>query len=119
MNNRPAFMRTVEASGRYALEWFSYVALGVIWVYRATLSPILLSVAGPACRFEPSCSAYAGEAISQHGIVRGGWLVLRRLSRCRPFGGWGFDPIPPMRRVSDTTVTGIEARRDRRNFVGQ
>jgi len=46
------------------------------------------------CRFFPSCSEYAHEAISQHGSLRGGWLAVRRLARCRPFGRYGFDPVP-------------------------
>jgi uncharacterized protein len=119
MNKRPAFNSLVESSAEYAIKWLSLVALAVIQVYRAALSPILLSVAGPACRFEPTCSAYAGEAIARHGIIRGSWMALRRLSRCRPFGAWGFDPVPTIHYPNNMTVTGIEARRDRRNFVGQ
>ena len=46
------------------------------------------------CRFDPSCSAYALEALEQHGAVRGSWLTLRRLSRCHPWGGHGWDPVP-------------------------
>jgi putative membrane protein insertion efficiency factor len=47
------------------------------------------------CRFEPSCSAYAAEALEVHGAARGSWLAVRRLSRCRPLGGRGWDPVPP------------------------
>ncbi len=46
------------------------------------------------CRFEPSCSTYAMEALEVHGPARGSWLTIRRLSRCRPFGGQGWDPVP-------------------------
>ncbi|MGO8877371.1 MAG: membrane protein insertion efficiency factor YidD [Acidimicrobiales bacterium] len=46
------------------------------------------------CRFSPSCSEYAAEAIAEHGAARGTWLTLRRLSRCRPLGGRGYDPVP-------------------------
>lgn len=65
-------------------------ALALIRLYRWLLSPWL----GPACRFEPSCSRYAELAIERHGAVRGGWLAIRRLARCHPFGGAGLDPVP-------------------------
>lgn len=58
--------------------------------YQIALSPLV----GPACRFAPSCSEYAREAIALHGPGRGSWLALRRLSRCHPLGGAGFDPVP-------------------------
>jgi len=47
------------------------------------------------CRFDPSCSTYALEALQQHGAARGSWLAVRRLSRCHPWGGQGWDPVPP------------------------
>jgi putative membrane protein insertion efficiency factor len=56
-----------------------------------------LSVHRPSsCRYFPSCSEYAHEAISRHGALRGGWLALRRLGRCQPFGGHGYDPVPDL-----------------------
>ncbi|SNR54141.1 membrane protein insertion efficiency factor YidD [Puniceibacterium sediminis] len=58
--------------------------------YRATFSPIV----GHSCRFQPTCSAYALEALERHGAFRGGWLTLRRLARCHPFGGSGIDNVP-------------------------
>lgn len=58
--------------------------------YQQVLSPLL----GPACRFEPSCSHFALEAVERHGVWRGGWLALRRLARCHPLGGFGPDPVP-------------------------
>ena len=65
-----------------------------IRVYQLFISPVL----PPACRFYPTCSAYALEAIMTHGVLRGGWLALRRLARCHPWGGSGYDPVPPARR---------------------
>jgi putative membrane protein insertion efficiency factor len=53
----------------------------------------------PRCRFHPSCSAYALEALEQHGAVRGSWLTIRRVGRCHPWGGGGLDPVPPNTRL--------------------
>ena len=58
--------------------------------YQLTFSALL----GRTCRFEPSCSHYAQEAVMVHGVVRGGWLALRRIARCGPLGGHGYDPVP-------------------------
>lgn len=65
--------------------------IGAIRLYQLFLSPLL----GANCRFTPSCSAFGVEAIRLHGPWRGGWLTLRRIARCRPGGGWGYDPVPP------------------------
>jgi len=59
--------------------------------YKLTLSPWI----GRSCRFEPTCSDYARDALILHGPARGSWLAARRLCRCQPFGGSGFDPVPP------------------------
>lgn len=56
------------------------------------------AVLPPSCRFQPSCSAYAIEAIRGHGAIAGGWLALRRLLRCHPWGGHGYDPVPTPRQ---------------------
>ncbi|HSM08823.1 MAG TPA: membrane protein insertion efficiency factor YidD [Gemmatimonadota bacterium] len=64
--------------------------LGLIRFYRAAISPLL----PPACRYEPTCSEYARVAIERYGAGRGSWLALRRLARCHPFGGSGWDPVP-------------------------
>ena len=58
--------------------------------YRLVISPLL----GSNCRFQPTCSAYALEALERHGAIRGSWLGLRRVLRCRPGGGSGYDPVP-------------------------
>jgi putative membrane protein insertion efficiency factor len=72
-------------------------ARAVVWLvsapihaYRLLLSPAI----GPRCRFLPTCSEYALEALARHGVLRGGWLALRRILRCHPWGGAGYDPVP-------------------------
>lgn len=63
---------------------------GIIRFYQLLVSPWL----APSCRFTPTCSAYAREAVARHGAVRGTWLALRRFVRCHPWGGSGYDPVP-------------------------
>lgn len=77
--------------------------LAVIYAYRVTLSPLL----GGHCRFYPTCSQYGLDAYRMHGAVRGTWLTLRRLSRCHPLGGSGFDPVPE--RKSGAPGGGLQA----------
>ena len=66
------------------------IAVAPIRFYRAYISVLI----GPRCRFAPSCSAYALEAIERHGVLRGGWLAVRRVGRCHPWHRGGFDPVP-------------------------
>jgi uncharacterized protein len=66
------------------------VLLVPVTLYRRWISPVL----PPSCRFEPSCSAYAVEALTAHGALRGSWLTVRRLLRCGPWHPGGYDPVP-------------------------
>jgi putative membrane protein insertion efficiency factor len=68
-------------------------AVGAVAIYRAAVSPVIHAIHGPACRFEPSCSVYARDAIAEYGVIRGGAMALWRIARCNPMGGHGFDPV--------------------------
>ncbi|MBI1776815.1 MAG: membrane protein insertion efficiency factor YidD [Proteobacteria bacterium] len=67
--------------------------IGLIKAYRLVVSPWL----GCNCRYLPSCSEYALDALHDHGAATGSWLMLRRILRCHPWGGAGYDPVPPVR----------------------
>jgi putative membrane protein insertion efficiency factor len=68
------------------------VLLALIRFYRKGISPFL----PPACRYTPSCSEYGLEAVTRYGALKGGWLTVRRLMRCHPWGGRGYDPVPEL-----------------------
>lgn len=65
--------------------------IGLVRLYQWAVSPLL----GPRCRFHPSCSCYAIEALERHGAARGSWLAARRIARCHPLNEGGIDPVPP------------------------
>lgn len=71
-------------------KFFALPLLALVWLYRKGVSPFL----GNHCRFEPTCSMYAEEALRVHGGFKGGWLILKRIGRCHPWGGSGYDPVP-------------------------
>ena len=85
----------------------------LVLIYRYTLSGLI----GRSCRFVPTCSEYALEALDRHGAGRGSWLILRRLARCHPWGGSGLDPVPdgtvpqsaPSRHCCPGTTAGAMA----------
>lgn len=62
----------------------------IIKIYQKFISPVLL----PSCRFSPTCSQYSIESLNKHGLLKGLWLSLKRISKCHPFGGSGYDPVP-------------------------
>ncbi len=68
--------------------------IGLVKLYRLAISPWL----GGNCRFQPTCSTYTIEALQTHGVFRGTWLAARRISRCHPWGGSGYDPVPGERK---------------------
>lgn len=90
-------MKRTERISHYLRLPMRAAVLGLIAAYRILLSPLLTAFFGPACRFEPSCSLYASEAVSEHGILRGGLMAVRRLLRCHPLGGHGYDPVLTVR----------------------
>ena len=67
-----------------------YVLIGLLKAYRFAISPLF----GQVCRYHPSCSAYALEAVTVHGSIKGTWLAVRRVARCNPWSRGGFDPVP-------------------------
>ena len=80
-----------SASGRWLVGGPARGARGAIWLYKIVISPMLMR----SCRFIPSCSSYADEAIERYGTLRGVWLTVRRVARCHPLCRGGFDPVPP------------------------
>ncbi len=79
-----------------------------IRVYQCTLSPLLRLLCGPdsGCRFTPSCSSYFLEAVEVHGVFSGSWLGFKRLARCQPWGGSGYDPVP-LRRTGGSEAASL------------
>lgn len=73
-----------------ARPWWLLIGILPIRLYQLTLSPLI----GFHCRYQPTCSAYGIEAIERHGLLKGVMLTLRRLGRCHPWGGNGYDPVP-------------------------
>lgn len=75
------------------------VVICAIHIYQGMIRPFLIG----SCKFHPTCSNYAAQAVQAHGVVRGGWLALRRLLRCHPFGPGGPDPVPDAQDGADRT----------------
>lgn len=88
------------------------IASAPIHLYRWVLSPLV----GPCCRYLPSCSEYALEALARHGVVIGGWLALRRILRCHPWGGFGYDPVPA---CQGNRAPAVRGRDEGRSTIGR
>lgn len=82
--------QTEDAGSHQRLSPLAMVGVGLVRGYQLIISPYL----APRCRYQPTCSAYAIEALRLHGGLKGGWLALKRVARCHPWGGFGFDPVP-------------------------
>lgn len=76
---------------KWILRVLSFPFIAIIKIYQWTISPIL---GANKCRFTPTCSNYALEALKKYGVFKGTWLAIKRISRCHPFGGHGYDPVP-------------------------
>lgn len=76
-----------------------YVLIWLLKGYRFAISPLY----GQVCRYHPTCSAYALEAVQAHGAVRGTWLAMKRVARCHPWAAGGLDPVPPIKNRTSST----------------
>ncbi|MEA5497221.1 MAG: membrane protein insertion efficiency factor YidD [Limnoraphis robusta] len=74
------------------------IVIGLIRGYKMFISPLL----PPSCRYHPTCSVYAMQAVERFGVMQGGWLAIRRILRCHPFHPGGYDPVPPKNKKSNT-----------------
>ena len=93
------------------MKFLTYFLVGLIRAYHILISPVLPA----SCRYLPSCSRYAGDALLRHGILRGGWLAITRILRCHPWGGEGYDPVPEhLGSARRTGSRGGTSGRDRR-----
>jgi uncharacterized protein len=88
-----------------------HILILLVRLYRCTLSPAKTFIFGPlgGCRFEPSCSQYALDALKIHGAMSGSWLAIKRVCRCHPYGGCGHDPVPPKEVRSEKSEAPVSA----------
>jgi putative membrane protein insertion efficiency factor len=90
------------------VNWAQHILIFGVRAHQRVLTPVLVAVLGPAsqCRFEPSCSRYAAEAVQTHGAVKGSALAAWRICRCQPWGKCGHDPVPPVKIISNFNISG-------------
>lgn len=75
---------------KYIFKFLTFIFIGLIKVYQYTISPYFPA----SCRYTPTCSSYGIEALKKHGPIKGGWLTVKRIISCNPWGGSGYDPVP-------------------------
>ena len=108
----------MEGAGRPRSDPPPVFVKRLIWLairgYQIFIGPILKWLGGGStgCRFEPSCSQYFLEAVETHGAARGSWLGICRLGRCQPWGGQGFDPVPPIKPAAEAHHASPESRQN-------
>ncbi len=93
----------VEHEEVFELKW---VLIALLRAYRFAISPLY----GQVCRYHPTCSAYALEAVTVHGSIKGSWLAVRRIGRCHPWAAGGYDPVPAKPGQSAVSVPTMESR---------
>ncbi len=98
--------RSGTVQGADLRRWLKDAAIWPLKAYQRYLSPLK---GAPSCRFHPTCSSYAIEAIEVHGVLRGSWMGLLRVLRCHPFHPGGYDPVPPSRRRKLRRATDSKA----------
>ncbi|MBA4147811.1 MAG: membrane protein insertion efficiency factor YidD [Verrucomicrobia bacterium] len=93
----PGSNATCAVAQEAQVNFLRDILIFVIRIYQRTVSPLLVAFFGPmsGCRYTPSCSQFAIEALKTHGPISGTWLAIKRICRCHPFGGCGHDPVPP------------------------
>ncbi|MEZ0295889.1 MAG: membrane protein insertion efficiency factor YidD [Candidatus Methylacidiphilales bacterium] len=93
---------------RARLNILQWMVMLIIWLYRLIFTPLknMFGMSEGVCRYSPTCSRYMEEAVTQHGFFAGGWLGVKRICRCAPWGGQGYDPVPPPRSGPRCDRTG-------------
>lgn len=90
MNDGWNILTAIKGSYKFLKHATAQIMLAGIWIYRHLISPLT----PPVCRYTPTCSQYAVEAIKKYGPYKGAWLAVKRILRCNPWGGSGYDPVP-------------------------